>query len=344
MTSKERVKRAFDFQTTDKTPLNYLANSGIDKKLKDYFGLDISDNEGLLQKLGIDFRNVYLNYTGERLHLERENRVVDPCFGIIMKWIDHGTGTYCDFCDFPLAEADYDTVKRWKMPSPDDFDYLSIISQIESVKDYYICYTCMPDIINATGMIMGMENVLVGLATDDSAVLTYIDRKLEIQLEQLRRILEMKIIDCLWSGEDLGTQNSPLISMPLFRKHIRPRHQPFIDLAKKYNVKVMMHSCGSSSWAYEDFIEMGIDIVDTLQVEATDMSPEYLKKKFGKRLAFHGFVSTATLLTNGTPDEVKEYCHFLKELFAPDFGLAISPTHMIQDNTPLENVLAMYDI
>ena len=53
----------------------------------------------------------------------------------------------------------------------------------------------------------------------------------------------------------------------------------------------MMHTCGSSSWAYEDFIEMGINVVDTLQPEAKDMAPAYLKKRFGDRLAFHGCIS-----------------------------------------------------
>jgi len=62
----------------------------------------------------------------------------------------------------------------------------------------------------------------------------------------------------------------------------------------------MIHTCGSSSWAYEDFIEMGITVVDTLQPEAKDMAPEYLKKTFGGRLAFHGCISTAGPVASGT--------------------------------------------
>mgnify|MGYP000535448978 CR=1 FL=1 len=54
-------------------------------------------------------------------------------------------------------------------------------------------------------------------------------------------------------------------------------------------IPAAIHSCGSSSWAFDDFIEMGIDVVDTLQPEAAKMSPEYLKETFGGRLAFHGY-------------------------------------------------------
>lgn len=65
-------------------------------------------------------------------------------------------------------------------------------------------------------------------------------------------------VDFIWTGEDLGTQRAPLISLDMFRAQIRPRHQPLVDLASSYGKPVMIHCCGSSSWAFEDFIEMGI--------------------------------------------------------------------------------------
>jgi len=71
----------------------------------------------------------------------------------------------------------------------------------------------------------------------------------------------------------MGTQNSPIISLELYRRNIRPLHQKVIDVAKSFGLPVMIHTCGSSSWVYEDFIEMGISTVDTLQPEAKDMPP-----------------------------------------------------------------------
>ena len=63
-----------------------------------------------------------------------------------------------------------------------------------------------------------------------------------------------------------------MISLELFRKHIRPRHQRFVDIAKSFGIPTIIHTCGSSSWAYEDFIAMGINGVDTLQPEAANMA------------------------------------------------------------------------
>jgi len=148
-------------------------------------------------------------------------------------------------------------------------------------------------------------------------------------------------IDFLWMGEDLGTQNSPMISLDLYRKVLRPRHQKFVDLAKAYNLPVMVHTCGSSSWVYEDFIDMGITGVDTLQPEAKDMSPRYLKEKFGNRLTYRGCISTAALAVT-TPEQVTELCKETMSIMMEGYGYHFAPTHQLQDNTPVENVIAMY--
>ena len=105
----------------------------------------------------------------------------------------------------------------------------------------------------------------------------------------------------------------------------------------------MIHTCGSSSWAYDDFIEMGIEVVDTLQPEAKDMSPSYLKKTFGDRLAFHGCISTAGPVSFGTVQEIIEYCKNTLEIMMPGGGYCFAPTHALQDNSPTENVVAMYE-
>ena len=182
------------------------------------------------------------------------------------------------------------------------------------------------------------------MVTDDPACLRYIDRKIEIRLEVLNRTFEAAKgkIDLVWMGEDLGVQIGQMISIELFRKHIRPRHQMFVNVAKEYGVPVIIHSCGSSSWAFEDFIEMGINVVDTLQPEAKDMAPEYLKKRFGNRLAFHGCISTAGPVAMGTAQETIDNVRKTLEIMMPGGGYALAPTHSLQDNSMTENVVAMY--
>ena len=346
MTSKERALTAFARQEPDRVPVNYFANPGIDARLKAHFGLKKDDNEGLLRALGVDFRSVGAPYVGPRLHPDIPGRHIDE-WGIRTRWIEHESGGYWDFCDFPLKDATLDEVEAWPMPSPDDYDYSQMAELCRKHSDYCIVggNSGQGCIINTAGMIRTMEQALVDLVLGEEAGLRFIDRLLGMQLEVLSRTFEAAEgkIDVLWTGEDLGTQISPLISLELYRKQLRPRHQRFVDLGKHWNVPVVMHTCGSSSWAYDDLSEMGITVVDTLQPEAKDMSPVYLKKRYGDRFAFHGCISTAGPVAYGTVQDVIANVRETLEIMMPGGGYALAPSHDLQDNSPTENVVAMYE-
>lgn len=345
ITSRDRVLTVLAGQPPDRVPINYAGNPDITARLMKHFGLAEGDYEGLLEALGVDFRSVNAAYVGPALHEDIPGLSVD-IWGIRRRYIEHSSGGYWDFCDFPLQDATQEQVAAWPMPSPDDYDYSGILAACERYDSYAINGAAgYGDIINGNGMLRGMEQTLIDLVTDDPAGLLLADRRMAIQLEVTRRILQeaQGRVDFLWLGEDLGTQIAPLISLQTFRKHIRPRYQPFCDLAAAYDIRVMMHTCGSSSWAYEDFIEMGIHAVDTLQPEAQDMSPEYLKQTFGGRLAFHGCISTAGPLANGSVEDVVADVRHTLDVMMPGGGYCLAPTHMMQDNTPTENALAMYE-
>jgi len=346
MTSKERVLATFAGQIPDRVPIDYEANPGIDAKLKAHFGLAENDQSGLRDVLGVDFRGVGAPYMGPRLHEDIPERGVRVNnWGIHRRWIEHESGGYWDFCDFPLQDADADDIANWPVPDPGRHDYSTVFEQCQRDKNYAVCLHCFGDLINGNGMLRGMEQTLIDLITDDPAGLLLADRRFAVQMEVAQRTLEAARggIDILWLGEDLGTQDRPMISMEIFKKHFRPRYQKLVDLGKAFGTQIMIHTCGSSSWAYEDFIDMGIDAVDTLQPEARDMSPDYLKKTFGGRLAFHGCISTGGPVAFGTVEETIEDCRQTLDIMMPGGGYCFAPTHALQDNSLTENVVAMYE-
>ena len=346
MTSKERVLATFAGHIPDRVPIDYSANPGIDAKLKTHFGLAENDQSGLQDALGVDFRSAGAPYVGPRLHEDIPERGVKvDNWGIHRRWIEHESGGYWDFCDFPLQNADADVIASWPIPDPDQHDYSTVFKQCQRDKDYAVCLHCFGDLINGNGMLRGMEQTLIDLITDDPAGLLLADRRFAVQTEVAQRTLEAAQggIDILWLGEDLGTQDRPMISMEIFKKHFRTRYQKLVDLGKSFGTQVMIHTCGSSSWAYEEFIDMGIDAVDTLQPEAKDMSPAYLKKTFGGRLAFHGCISTGGPVAFGTVEETIEDCRQTLDIMMPGGGYCFAPTHALQDNSFTENVVAMYE-
>ena len=348
MTSKERVVLTMNHGKPDRVPINYLTNPAIDGRLKAYFGLRKDETEALLAILGVDFRGVGAAYTGKPLHsVTAPNKRADPQYGWVTRYIENESGAYWDYCDFPLIEAGEEEIAAWRFPDPDDFDYGAMPEQAKRREGFalYLGGAGLGCIINTCGFLRGMEQVLVDLITDDPAGLLLVEKLMKFQLAQFERELGAagRLVDFVWMGEDLGTQHSPLISMQIFHKHILPWHKKFFDLATSYNLPVLMHTCGSSSWAYEDYIKAGLKGVDTLQPEAANMGPRYLKDTFGGRLFFHGCISTAGPLAYGTVADVVADVRETLDIMMPGGGYMLSPTHAIQDNSPPENVAAMYE-
>src|SRR4029078_12111631 len=149
MTSKERVRRTLSREVPDRVPIDYCANPGIDGRLKEHFGLRKDDGEGLLRSRGVDFRGVGAPYIGRQLHADAPGRSID-LWGIRRRWIEHESGGYRDFCDFPLPEATRAEVEGGPFPSPDYFDYSRIEAQCDRHKDYcvYAGHAGTGDIIN----------------------------------------------------------------------------------------------------------------------------------------------------------------------------------------------------
>jgi len=347
MTSRERVLKTFRFEQTDRVPMNYLANPTIHSRFAKALGIDPSDFDAVLDVLDADFRGREPEYAGPFLFKEIPGVNCDPMYGYYTKWIENEHGGYEDYVNFPLAGAEPDVIASYPVPNPDDFDYESYAGWLKTTGDrsVYVGGAGYVDIINKTGMLMGTENVLVNLLTEDEATLTYLDRRLAMQLGVLERTLDAGKgrADVMWLGEDLGTQIAPMISLDMYRRVLRPRQQKFIDLARAYGLYVIVHGCGSSSWVFEDYIEMGVNCVDTLQPEATNMSPEYLRDHFGGRLYFHGAISTTGTLFYGTPDDVTADVNRTLDIFAPTNGYMCAPAHCLQDNMPVENIIAMYN-
>ena len=101
-----------------------------------------------------------------------------------------------------------------------------------------------------------------------------------------------------------------------------------------------MHSCGAVFDIIPRLIDLGIDALHPLQAKAANMQPEKLAKEFKNDLVFIGGVDTQELLPFGTPQEVKDEVHRLKDIFGSRY--IVSPSHeALLENVSIENVVAM---
>ena len=154
------------------------------------------------------------------------------------------------------------------------------------------------------------------------------------------------VVDVIAEADDYGTQESQLIDPDQFRMIYKPHIARIISAMKKYApmARVMFHSCGNVRPMIPDFIEMGIDILNPVHVNAVGMEPFHLKKDFGNDIVFWGGgVDTQKILAYGTVEEVKSDVRKNIEALAPGGGFVFAAVHNIQSEVPPQNIIAMVE-
>jgi uroporphyrinogen decarboxylase len=193
----------------------------------------------------------------------------------------------------------------------------------------------------------GMDTFLMNLVVRPAFARALLERIAEVCKSIMDGFLREvgDLIDIIKIGDDLGTQESLLISPKMYREILKPIHADFIRFIKeRTNAKVFFHSDGDVFPLIEDFIEIGIDILNPIQTSAGKMSDlRELKRRYGKDIALCGAVDTHHILPNGTPDEIRDEVHRVMNILAPGGGYLISSVHTIMNDVPAENILAMID-
>ena len=134
-----------------------------------------------------------------------------------------------------------------------------------------------------------------------------------------------------------------LLSPRVWRERIKPFSGRLITTFKQMGLKTFYHSCGSIVPVINDFVELGLDILEPIQVSAAGMSPEEVFAGFGDRLSFNGAIDVVRLLPNATPEEVYRETTRTIDILGRQGGYIVSPSHQVQGDTPPENVVAIFD-
>ncbi len=148
-------------------------------------------------------------------------------------------------------------------------------------------------------------------------------------------------LDIYYFGSDFGTQQSLFVSPELIRRCFLPHIKRLVEHAKGYGLKVMYHTCGAINRLIPELAACGVDVLDPVQVSAAGMQPEELAQYKGK-IAFHGGISTQTLLPYATPEEVRDKVRHTIEVLGPTGYICGSDQWMMAD-IPTENMWAMYE-
>ena len=147
-------------------------------------------------------------------------------------------------------------------------------------------------------------------------------------------------VDYLHTGDDVANQQTMMFSLPMWRKFMKSRWAKVYEAARaiKPDIAIWYHSDGNITRIIPELIEIGVDILNPVQPECVDIYE--LKRQYGRQLVFDGTIGTQTTMPFGTPDEVRRVVADRKAQLGKDGALILSPTHVLEPEVPIENILA----
>ncbi len=361
ITHKERVKYALAHKTPDRTPRDFSAEPAVWLQLMRYFGF--SDKEELLRYFDIDIRTI--SYDQSAFIRKKGSNHTDPgklntwkyinvdgtwfdIWGARRKTVKNEFASYEELCEYPLAHAEtLGDLDKYDWPHLQDWDFEQLISVIDMINpndEYYLRFR-LGSVFETAWSLCGFDTFLENLLIHPEIPVAIMDIITEIHISNLNRIMDIAgdRIDMIYCYDDVAHQEGLLFSRALWAKTVGRFHQRIFQLARSCDKEVMYHCCGDICPLIPDFIKIGVTTLNPIQPGAISEDFNILKQKYGSLLSFHGGIDIQHLLPHASPSEVKAAVHDAQRILGKNGGYILAPSHHIQADTPINNILAMYE-
>jgi uroporphyrinogen decarboxylase len=231
---------------------------------------------------------------------------------------------------FPLAEDFLDleakaAVKKRVEQSPDAFTMVS--PTICLWQSWYV---------------RGFETTLMDCAAEEDFYAELLDKFTDLSVALIEACGDIPA-DGVFMGDDWGDQRGVLIGPERWRKLFKPRYARIFQAIHDQDKLAVMHCCGSSADIQEDIIEIGLDVLESVQPEAGGMNPYELKQQWGDRITYWGCLGSQSTIPFGTPDEIRAEIRRLREEMSKGGGYILAPAKPLRPETPIENAVAVVE-
>jgi uroporphyrinogen decarboxylase len=260
-------------------------------------------------------------------------------------------GLYFDGVYHPLADATtVAQIEAFELPTISDEELAWLrreARRLYETTDKAIMGHFGGNILESAQGLRGWDRFMMDMALRPELAQALTQKLAAHYVANLPRYLDAvgEYVQIIQMGDDLGTQRGPQMSPQMYRRFIKPCHRQVYQYVKAHSdLYIFLHTCGSIYKLIPDLIEVGVDILNPVQISARDMEPQRLKREFGRDVTFWGGgANTQHVLPHATPAEVREHVRELIEIFAPGGGYVFCQVHNIQANVPPENVVAMFE-
>lgn len=371
----QRVLIAVNHKEPDRIPLDIggTESSSISlkaySKLRQFFGLPEKEpsilsfggqlaqpDNDICRIMGIDTRRITRrNLSKWKLEVKEDDSSwrFDDEWGVTWK-MPKVEGHYFDMIANPLKGADFETVQKYTWPDGTDpalstglADEARLLFR-ESKAALVLDARIGNGFFHTGALLEGYEDFFTDLALSPDKTNYIMDRVLELKMNYFETLLKEvgDLVHIVRELDDLGSQQGLLISPEMYREFIKPRQKKLFEFIRKKapGVKILFHSCGSVYHIIPDLIDIGVDILNPVQISAAFMDSGKLKKEFGKEITFWGGgIDTQEILPHGTTQQVRDEVKRRIDDFAPGGGFVFATVHNIQEDVPVENVITLWE-
>ena len=365
MNARERINSAIWRDEPDRVPLDLggIATTIEDKAYRElldylnYYDLEIKHiardhvdpHPIILEVLNIDTRYIRMKSPTDFDFLKDNEQTYYDEWGI--KWHKPSGGLYWDPIDHPFSkDGNIKSLNQYNWPDVKDPSRIKGLKEEASLLRANTDYAIIADmpfvgVFEAGLFLRGFQLFLEDLIANKRFSLKLMEKATEVIIELYELYLNSvgDLIDVIMISDDLGTQQGPIISPNMYRDMIKPLQNELVQsIKKKTKAAVFLHCCGSIKEFIPDFIELGIDIINPVQVRANNMDPIKLKAEFGKDITFWGGVDTQQVLCNGSVQDVISEVKLRIDQMSTGGGYVLGAVHNIQAGVSPENVLALF--
>lgn len=372
LTPRERVFRTLRREPVDRVPLFYRFKHEAKEKLARIYGIEDAStgrkhnpdlelrlgNDIVLYQIGInaDFSHrpiaigeTWFNHFGvgygksglevrtpeEEVEFAKTQEFWGPAKIVPENFPSH----------FPIKSEE--DLKNYTWPDPADPALLDPIDDIvkQYGDDYFIIVDLSSTLIEAAyAHIMGTQNFFLQLFDEPKLVEAVLDGLTEYYTELGCNAIK-RGADMIRVGDDVGAQQSMMISPQQWRDLAKPRFESMFGRFKKErdDILIKLHSCGDYSPIIPDEVELGVDLSGLMQPTGGNKDQAGIKKKYGNDMAFVGGFDVQRLLPRGSVEEVRAGVLEVMKNMAVGGGYIFSPSHYVLADVPVQNIYTMLE-
>ena len=356
MNGKERALAALAGRKPDRVPMYVTVVSEVADGLSQVTGIPVHNCDAyltnrishaqILTSLGNDIVGIGSTAPDCCPTVTRSDGYRVDEWGLVYRQVPHGFGVSQEVVERPLkGSSSAKELGQYRFPDPyarGRFDTARDHSQRYG-DEYALLGVIECTVFEMSWNLVGLEQFLVDMALDKDYVRVLLDEIADYSIAVGSELIGLGA-EIMLTGDDLGMDIGPMLSPKMWRQHIKPRLKRVLDAYKVLNPDLILayHTCGSALPFIDELIELGVDVLNPIQVTARGMDPVRLKGKYRDQLSFLGAIDQRHVLPQGSPGDVEvEVRRRIWEL-GHGGGFVAAPTHDIQADTPVENVLALF--